>query len=104
MENGKIKTNINIEARKKKFTYEQHIDNGKKISEITNYLRNLSCHVSNTYGKSSKNTKIAIKTLQNAEMLRHLLDDQFYNDYPGLACSFDSYFYDPETIKAKKSE
>ena len=82
--------------KQKKFTYEQHIAIGKKISEITDFLMNLSCDVSNTYGKSSKNTTIANTTLKNFELLRYRLDNQFYIDCPGKADSLDAYYYDPE--------
>ena len=67
----------------KKLTIEEHRKIGAELKQIRQYLITLSCKIPNTYGKTSRVGKQAVRAYSGIDPLRSAMENQMYMDCPG---------------------
>jgi hypothetical protein len=67
----------------KKLTIEEHRVIGAELKLIRQYLITLSCKIPNTYGKTSRVGKQAVRVYEGIDHLRNVMENQMFVDCPG---------------------
>jgi hypothetical protein len=73
--------------KRKNLTLLEHQELGIKLKAAREILMEASCKIPNTYGKTSKLGKMALRPLHCLDLLKSELDSQVFRDYPNLADS-----------------
>jgi uncharacterized protein YqfA (UPF0365 family) len=75
----------------KKLTMAEHQELGRQISEVRAILIKAACTLPNAYGKTSRVSRLAVKSFEAIQNLQCELDEQVFKDHPKDAATHIYY-------------
>jgi hypothetical protein len=77
--------------RKTKFTFNEHVQLANDLDGMRTTVMQHITRISESYPKTSRQVKCALKILKSIDSLRSEMDNVFYREYPGAQYRSPNY-------------